>query len=1321
MAGTVPISNLLAGGESGRGELGGRVSELGSETRSILASASPLTHQFGMPESVPVIPTNSIPPFPPSFTDPALLLHALNSSAFNLDMNPRSSKPSTPRPETADSTSSGHQRSPEVGRPLNVTDALSYLDAVKNQFHESPDVYNQFLDIMKDFKSQVIDTPGVIQRVSRLFHGNPYLIQGFNTFLPMGYRIDISVDPSDPNIITVTTPLGTTTQNTNTNAPISRNGRDLDSILSGPTYVNGHYPITSSLLQNAANGPGSRSHTPHLFQGPPSGPPPPPYEPVYSPGIQVPQTTAAAASFLNYLNNKNPVEKQPAGEFNHAIQYLNKIKARYGDDPNTYKQFLDILQTFQKEQRHSPDVRAVLITAQVYVQVQMLFKDAPDLLAEFKDFLPEAVPGAMGANGVPIMPQSSSASWGPGESSPPHVPVKKPTQAPKRNRKRVPEKEVTPVPPSKPAPSRQAKKVKHSHNQDNEPAPFSSYPVPHSPSQSHAYPVAPGPPPMHSHGGLHGMHHLSDYQSNTSPGKLLFFDRAKKSLENQEYDEFLKLMSLFSKDIIDIQTLIERAKVFLGDGDLMTDFKDLVGWDDRDKVEKGPPGSIRTGPPELPTALPVDDGEGPSYRKLPPSETQLACSGRDELCRSVLNDEWVSHPTWASEESGFVAHKKTPFEEAVHRSEEERHEYHVQIEALVRTIAVLEPLNSRIDEMTNEERSHFRLKPDFGGSGMSIYHRIIKKIYGKDMGQEVIQALQDCPSVAVPVVLNRLKAKDEEWRRAQREWSRTWKEVDCKNFYKSLDHQGTNFKQNDKKNITAKYFVTDIQSIKKQQLKKWERKGVKAFTHGSVGHQLEYSFKNTAVLHDTVKMVYTFLEHSHAHYSPQERRGVEKFLRSFIPTLCMSSEAEFWATAPLDGTAGEEDGGHDVNKHLEGSRSGRRSTGGGGNGHSTPIPANDLRKKLLKTAQEKASKRDLRGASVVGSRAGSPASGHGSPRPTRTDDDSSDPHDIWIKESGLKSTMESLVSPSDKERPFFANTTFYTLIRLLELLYSRLLMCYEIGAQYAAQKHAPLLANRVAVDLGLDDPNGPASVLKQTMDHLGKPAAEDANIVYMYLLMASEKLFDNELDQGTFEEHMRWFFGTKAYTLFTLDKSIIALIKQVQTILGDNKCQEMWSLLKSAQSSKNISMQDIIRYRREAERHVGQDDHLYRLQWVRETRCIRVSLCSPNEPSVETDGSDLARWREHVNTYVMTHPTEWLPEAKKESSPVCVRVGEESHDRSTASFIEDRIKIRVSFPKYKLVYEAGCEDIIVTKGGEDLKARARQREEERRKSHWLCS
>jgi len=37
---------------------------------------------------------------------------------------------------------------------LKVEDALSYLDKVKLQFSNQPEVYNKFLDIMKEFKSQ---------------------------------------------------------------------------------------------------------------------------------------------------------------------------------------------------------------------------------------------------------------------------------------------------------------------------------------------------------------------------------------------------------------------------------------------------------------------------------------------------------------------------------------------------------------------------------------------------------------------------------------------------------------------------------------------------------------------------------------------------------------------------------------------------------------------------------------------------------------------------------------------------------------------------------------------------------------------------------------------------------------------------------------------------------------------------------------------------------------------------------------------------------------------------------------------------------------
>lgn len=92
------------------------------------------------------------------------------------------------------------------------------------------------------------------------------------------------------------------------------------------------------------------------------------------------------------LNKRGPVE------FNHAISYVNKIKVsdrrttqwdkfidtvknRFSSAPEIYKQFLEILQTYQRESKPIQDV---------YAQVTQLFNTAPDLLEDFKQFLPES-------------------------------------------------------------------------------------------------------------------------------------------------------------------------------------------------------------------------------------------------------------------------------------------------------------------------------------------------------------------------------------------------------------------------------------------------------------------------------------------------------------------------------------------------------------------------------------------------------------------------------------------------------------------------------------------------------------------------------------------------------------------------------------------------------------------------------------------------------------------------------------------------------------------------------------------------------------------
>lgn len=46
-------------------------------------------------------------------------------------------------------------RTNEQHMERTLVDAVSYLDAVKAHFQDSPDVYNHFLDIMRAFRSYV--------------------------------------------------------------------------------------------------------------------------------------------------------------------------------------------------------------------------------------------------------------------------------------------------------------------------------------------------------------------------------------------------------------------------------------------------------------------------------------------------------------------------------------------------------------------------------------------------------------------------------------------------------------------------------------------------------------------------------------------------------------------------------------------------------------------------------------------------------------------------------------------------------------------------------------------------------------------------------------------------------------------------------------------------------------------------------------------------------------------------------------------------------------------------------------------------------------
>ncbi|KAI8799918.1 paired amphipathic helix [Cladochytrium replicatum] len=66
--------------------------------------------------------------------------------------------------------------------------------------------------------------------------------------------------------------------------------------------------------------------------------------------------------------------------FMDAILYLSEIKNRYNDNDETYQQFLTLMEDFQAGKKTILEVKTTVL---------WIFKDNPDLIYQFKQFLPD--------------------------------------------------------------------------------------------------------------------------------------------------------------------------------------------------------------------------------------------------------------------------------------------------------------------------------------------------------------------------------------------------------------------------------------------------------------------------------------------------------------------------------------------------------------------------------------------------------------------------------------------------------------------------------------------------------------------------------------------------------------------------------------------------------------------------------------------------------------------------------------------------------------------------------------------------------------------
>ncbi|KAI4483596.1 hypothetical protein M0804_007856 [Polistes exclamans] len=1018
---------------------------------------------------------------------------------------------------------------------LKVEDALSYLDQVKYKFSDQPQVYNDFLDIMKEFKSQSIDTPGVITRVSNLFKGHPELIVGFNTFLPPGYKIEVQANEKGYAFqVSVSIPSPTATHTTTLSQHHCTVNVGSPPVASPPTQPAKAPPVlqimqgSGSIHHALANNISNSSLTVHA----PSPPPIQSYNNSHVSAAQAQAVSQALSQAQDGIPTSGQTQQSQPVEFNHAINYVNKIKNRFQGQPDKYKRFLEILHTYQKEQRNLKESGHIsgtstggstatnvkhLTEAEVYSQVAKLFENQEDLLAEFGQFLPDATnqQSSLSNKTAPVSdhttiikkPLSLKATYNNSanisrdlrESSGTCI-LERDTRDHRdrdRERDRSGVREIS-----------TGQKLGHSTGQLKRSPSFST-----SVTGGNSH-IQHGPPPLKKH-------------------KVASMRDVRKALKSQEvYENFLRCLVLFNQEIVSKSELIQLITPFLGRfPELLRWFKDFLGHlSDSSNTSTNNTGSglgvealpnnVARGHQERPQgdlAMEIDYTAckrlGASYCALPKSYVQPKCTGRTQLCKEVLNDTWVSFPTW-SEDSTFVTSRKTQYEEFIYRCEDERFELDGVIETNASTIRVLEGVHKKMNRMSQEEIQKFKLDDCLGGYSPTIHQRALKRIYG-DKAADIIEGLKKNPVVAVPVVLRRLKSKEEEWREAQKGFNKIWREQNEKYYLKSLDHQGINFKQNDVKALRSKSLFNEIETLYDERHEQVDE-GT-SDNQGNSGPHLVLPYKDKSVLDDAANLLIHHVKRQTAIHKEDKQR-IKLLLKHFIPDLFFHQRQEL----------SDDERDEDVNVvRLCGLY---RMPG---------AFCND--------------KEDVGVAACSNSQSITMSSPHGGLQANRSKAPLSPVlSSTSVKvEPDIKIPMHALSNdPEEAYTLFMGSNNWYLFLRLHHILCERLTKMYERAVTLAEEesRYKQQRKESTAVALRL------------------KPKSEiEIEDYYPAFLDMVKNVLDGNMESTAYEDTLREMFGIHAYIAFTLDKVVTYAVRQLQHLVSDPICQQCMELFQREQ------------------------------------------------------------------------------------------------------------------------------------------------------------
>jgi len=483
-------------------------------------------------------------------------------------------------------------------------------------------------------------------------------------------------------------------------------------------------------------------------------------------------------------------------EFDHAINYVTTIKKRFSNEPDIYKKFLEILHTYQKEQRGIKDVLE---------EVSNLFGDHPDLLKEFTYFLPDAVQAQAKVQLDAAAKEAEARQRAQAKKAimtTAHGMQRQVAETVRGQKKEVdPSAVVVPFGGTK-GRSRDQEDALIQEVKEG----IASYDPVRPPRQN-----APTVVQSAVKNGRPSCIPLRPRQPRTDEAE--FFLKVKNHMQKAElqsdrpgvrrhtpYKEFLKCLHLYGAGIVQRDELFLLLKTLFTYGHsvkstsvnnqrLSADVNELLHQMEDIMVGRGPfanQESVDKDRKKYGSICSTDwdveecDNPTPSYFTVPGdfvASDYVTNEGQTADDAFVLKSPLVcigdrEQKSVSIESSDAIRKRRNPYERAMFRAEDERFELDMAIARNAEAMRLMEPIaeeTQKLREMEEKDgqpigRLQYKLKQF---ALKSCHVNAIARVYG-DRGDEVLQHLIRNPLVVTSIVYGRLKQKDLEWRKMKK-------------------------------------------------------------------------------------------------------------------------------------------------------------------------------------------------------------------------------------------------------------------------------------------------------------------------------------------------------------------------------------------------------------------------------------------------------------------------------------------------------------------------------------------------------------------------